>query len=117
MHTPGDADAICFAESGLSIPVPSTFGAVSQMANANPFEEIARNLGNLLPPGLNEMKEDVEKNLRAGLQSTFSNLDLVTREEFDVQGDVLQRALETIRALEARVRVLEEQAGVSTPEQ
>ncbi|MBM3346045.1 MAG: accessory factor UbiK family protein [Betaproteobacteria bacterium] len=51
--------------------------------------------------------QDLEKNLRALLMSFFSRLDLVTREEFDVQAKVLARTREKLAALEARVAELE----------
>jgi BMFP domain-containing protein YqiC len=51
--------------------------------------------------------EDLEKNVRALLASTFAKLDLVTREEFDVQREVLLRAREKIARLESRVAELE----------
>lgn len=50
---------------------------------------------------------DFEKNMRALLQSVFAKLDLVTREEFDVQTQVLAKAREQLTALEARVTELE----------
>jgi ubiquinone biosynthesis accessory factor UbiK len=50
---------------------------------------------------------DIEKNLRALLSSAFSRLDLVTREEFDVQQDVLGRTREKLQQLEARVAEME----------
>jgi BMFP domain-containing protein YqiC len=50
---------------------------------------------------------DVEKNLRAVLTSFFNRLDLVTREEFEVQEAVLQRTREKLARLEARVEKLE----------
>ena len=52
--------------------------------------------------------KDIEKNLRGMLSSAFSRLDLVTREEFDVQAKVLTRTREKLVALEARVAELEE---------
>ena len=52
--------------------------------------------------------KDIEKNLRGMLSSAFSRLDLVTREEFDVQAKVLARTREKLVALEARVAALEE---------
>lgn len=52
---------------------------------------------------------DIEKNLRAGLQSVFAKLDLVTREEFDVQQEVLLRTRAKLEALEAKVAELEKQ--------
>jgi BMFP domain-containing protein YqiC len=50
---------------------------------------------------------DVEKNLRALLSSAFGKLDLVTREEFDVQREVLARARQKLTELEARIAELE----------
>lgn len=52
---------------------------------------------------------DIEKNLRAGLQNIFTKLDLVTREEFDVQQEVLLRTRAKLEALEAKVAELEKQ--------
>jgi hypothetical protein len=50
---------------------------------------------------------DLEKNLRALLASAFSRLDLVTREEFDVQREVLARTRAKLEALEAKLAELE----------
>jgi BMFP domain-containing protein YqiC len=55
---------------------------------------------------------ELQKNLRALLQSTFAKLDLVTREEFDVQRAVLLRAREKITQLEARLAELERDTGM-----
>lgn len=55
--------------------------------------------------------KDLEKNLKALLASVFARLDLVTREEFDVQREVLARTREKLEALERRVAALESQAG------
>lgn len=54
---------------------------------------------------------DVEKNLRALFTASLARLDLVTREEFDVQAKVLARTREKLAALEARVEALERQLG------
>ncbi len=54
---------------------------------------------------------DIEKNLRAMLAATFARLDLVTREEFDVQSEVLMRTREKLVRLEARLAELEENPG------
>jgi hypothetical protein len=51
--------------------------------------------------------KDVEKNLRALLTSAFARLDLVTREEFDVQREVLERTREKLTQMEARVAEME----------
>ena len=53
---------------------------------------------------------DIEKNVRALLSGFFSRLDLVTREEFDIQAQVLQRTREKLKALEERVARLESRA-------
>ena len=55
--------------------------------------------------------KDLEKNFRGMLSSAFSRLDLVTREEYDAQTQVLQRAREKLSALEARVAELEAKSG------
>jgi BMFP domain-containing protein YqiC len=52
--------------------------------------------------------KDMEKNMRAMMQSFFSKMDLVTREEFDLQTQMLARAREKLQALEARVEALEQ---------
>lgn len=54
---------------------------------------------------------DVEKNLRALFTASLARLDLVTREEFDVQAKVLARTREKLAALEARIAALERQHG------
>lgn len=54
---------------------------------------------------------DIEKNLRALMSSTFSRLDLVTREEFDVQQEVLKRTREKLEQMEAKVAELEKLLG------
>jgi BMFP domain-containing protein YqiC len=68
------------------------------------LDEINKKINDLLA---NTPAADVQKNLRALLQSTFAKLDLVTREEFDVQRAVLLRAREKITQLEARLAALE----------
>ena len=57
---------------------------------------------------------DVEKNLRALLSSAFVRLDLVTREEFDVQQEVLGRTHEKLQQMEARVAEMERLLAEST---
>lgn len=50
---------------------------------------------------------DIERNIRALMAQTFSKMDLITRDEFDVQADLLNRAIQRIETLEARVQALE----------
>jgi len=71
------------------------------------LDDLARRLMDAVPPGLAAMRRDVEDNFRAVLQSGLSRLDLVTRQEFDVQAGVLRRTREHLEALEARLRALE----------
>lgn len=59
--------------------------------------------------------KDLEKNFRGLLSGAFSRLDLVTREEFEVQAQVLARARERLAALEARVAELEARAKPGSP--
>jgi len=76
------------------------------MLNAKVFEEISAKVSAALD---NSPAKDIEKNMRALLTQGFAKLDLVTREEFDIQAQVLLRAREQLTALEARVAELEAQ--------
>ena len=58
----------------------------------------------------NSPAKDIERNMKAMLSQGFSKLDLVTREEFDVQQEVLRRAREKLQQMEARVAELEAKA-------
>jgi BMFP domain-containing protein YqiC len=78
------------------------------MLNARAIEDIAERLAALAPPGLREAREDLAANFRSILQSGLRNLDLVTREEFDVQRCVLLRTREKVEALENHVAALEQ---------
>jgi len=70
------------------------------------FQELSARLNELIA---NSPARDLEKNARALLSGFFSRLDLVTREEFDVQSDVLRRTREKLEQLEAKVAELENQ--------
>jgi len=72
------------------------------------IDELARRLAESLPGGLKALREDAEQNFRAVLQAGLARLDLVTREEFDVQAAVLRRTREKLEALEARLAKLEQ---------
>ena len=71
------------------------------------LDNLANRLAAALPPGLKEIKQDAEKNFSAILQGTFTKLNLVTREEFDVQTAVLSRAQSKVQELEQQVKELE----------
>ena len=78
------------------------------MLDPKKIEEVMNTISSAMPPGLTAMQADVEKNIRAALSATFAKLDLVTREEFDVQTQVLHRTREKLEALEQRVAELEQ---------
>ena len=71
------------------------------------FDDIARRLSNAMPASAEAVQDDLEKNLRAAAQATFARLDLVTREEFDVQCKLLARSRAKIELLEKQVSDLE----------
>ncbi len=71
------------------------------------LDELARGVLDKLPAGFQTMQQDMEKNLRAALQAALAKMELVTRDEFEVQSAVLQRSSEKLEALEARVTELE----------
>jgi len=77
------------------------------MADTRLMEEIDRKMKEILA---RSPAADIEKNLRALLQSAFSRLDLVTREEFDVQREVLARTRAKLVELEAKLAELEGKA-------
>lgn len=82
------------------------------MLNPKLLEEIAAKAAAVLAQ---TPAAEVEKNLRALLASGLARLDLVTREEFDVQRQVLARAREQLTALEARIAELEAERGKPSP--
>ena len=71
------------------------------------IDKLARSLAETLPEGLRSVGDDVERNFRAVLQSGIDKLDLVTREEFEVQQAVLARTRASLTALEDRLAALE----------
>ncbi|HEX5757488.1 MAG TPA: accessory factor UbiK family protein [Arenimonas sp.] len=77
------------------------------MIDLKSIDELARRLTNLVPPGMREARADLEQNFKATLQAGLGKLELVTREEFDVQRAVLLRTREKLDALERQVEVLE----------
>ena len=67
------------------------------------IDELARRLSAAIPPGVIAVRRDLEENFKAVLQSALTRLDLVSRQEFDVQTAVLRRTREKLEALEARL--------------
>ena len=85
------------------------------------IDELARRLAEAVPQGLRSVKDDLEKNFRSVLQSGLGKLDLVTREEFEVQEAVLARTRQKLEALEERLtsveaaKVAKKKSKTSTP--
>ncbi len=71
------------------------------------LDKLARALADSVPEGLRSVRDDLEKNFRSVLQAGIGKLDLVTREEFEVQEAVLARTRAKLEALELRLRTLE----------
>jgi len=81
------------------------------MFSATAIDDLARRLAELVPAGAREARDDLAANFRDALRAGLRKLDLVTREEFDVQRSVLLRTREKVEALEARVDELESSPG------
>ncbi|MDP8162075.1 accessory factor UbiK family protein [Pasteurella skyensis] len=73
------------------------------MLDPKKLENIAQQLHNSLPQGLKNVGSDLEEKFKQILQSQLSKLDVVTREEFDVQSQVLLRTREKLNELEKRL--------------
>ena len=71
------------------------------------FDDIAESLSKLLPPGVDALKSDFERNARATLHTALTKMDLVTREDFDIQSRLLERTREKLDALEVRLAAME----------
>lgn len=90
------------------------------MIDLDQLDDLARRLSSLVPPGLRgesaqELRNELQQNFRAVLQSGLSRLDLVTREEFDVQRAVLLRTREKLEQLERTVNELESELDTPLP--
>ena len=80
------------------------------------IEMIISDITKILPEDLNVLKDDVEKNLRATLNAAFSKMDLVTREEFDIQASLLSRTREKLEGLQEKLSALEKQLEKNNPD-
>ena len=78
------------------------------MFDTKTIDDIANRLADAVPPGLSSLKQDMEKNFHAVLQSALGKLDLVTREEFEVQKAVLAKTRSKLEYLEKRVAEIEQ---------
>jgi len=86
------------------------------MIDTKKIEQLARQVHDAMPKGVREFGDDVEKKIRQVLQAQLTRMDLVNREEFDVQTQVLLRTREKLAALEQRLAQLESQGtSAGTP--
>jgi BMFP domain-containing protein YqiC len=86
------------------------------MIDTKKIEQLARQVHEAMPKGVREFGDDVEKKIRQVLQAQLTRMDLVNREEFDVQTQVLLRTREKLAALEQRLAQLESQgSSAGTP--
>jgi BMFP domain-containing protein YqiC len=88
---------------------------MSAMIDLEKLDDLARRLSSLVPPSLREGREELQENFKSVLQTGLSKLDLVTREEFEVQRAVLLRTREKLDELERTVAELEGQLGTPSP--
>lgn len=82
---------------------------MSRQSKRPNLDELARQMAESVPRNLRTLGEDLENNFRSLLQNGFERMDLVTREEFDLQTAVLERTREKVEKLEARLAELEKQ--------
>lgn len=71
------------------------------------LDDLASRLADSLPQSLRALARDLEVNFKAVLQAQLGKLDLVTRQDFDVQAALLARAREQLAAIEGRLEALE----------
>ncbi|MBI2384015.1 MAG: accessory factor UbiK family protein [Gammaproteobacteria bacterium] len=74
------------------------------------LEELAAKLSQALPPGIKGLRRELQENFRAILRANLDRLDLVSRERFDTQAELLARTQARLAALEQRLAALEGQA-------
>jgi len=91
------------------------------MIDLNHIDDLARRLSAMVPPGLRgntsqELRDELQQNFKSVLQSGLARLDLVTREEFEVQRAVLLRTREKLEELQRAVTELEGQPGNAPPD-
>lgn len=79
------------------------------MQKPKQLDALVQQLLNAIPAGIRELPQDLEKNFHAILESAFAKLNLVTREEFDAQLQVLRRTWDKLHELENKLKELEKQ--------
>lgn len=86
-------------------------GYTARMLDPRALDALTERLTSVLPPGLSALRHELQDNFRTVLRAHLEKLDLVSRERFDVQADLLQRTQSRLKALEARMEALERERG------
>jgi hypothetical protein len=84
------------------------------MEKTNQIDDLAKKLSGLMPTSLQNLQTDIEKNIRSGLENGLRKMNLVSREEFEIQTAVLLRTREKLEALEKIVATLEKDMEKNT---
>ncbi|NNE37830.1 MAG: accessory factor UbiK family protein [Gammaproteobacteria bacterium] len=71
------------------------------------IDHLVKQISDLLPEDLRQTRADLEKNIKSALTATLQKMDLVTREEFDIQQELLANSRRLLDELESRIEVLE----------
>lgn len=83
------------------------------MIDARVLDEISDNFNRYLPDSLKTVKGDIEKNLRSALQASFERVDLVSREDYEVQVAMVEKMRLRLLQLEERIEKIEQEQGTS----
>lgn len=92
---------------------PSRAANVRAMIDPKLIDDLAKKIADSVPSGLQSMQNDLQKNFQSILAAGLSRLDLVTREEFDIQAAVLVRTREKLELLERQIAELEQRLDQS----
>jgi BMFP domain-containing protein YqiC len=106
LHRNGTAHSSCSPPNLRLVFFPAVGYHIAM--NNESVDNIASKLADAVPEGLRAVRDDLEQNFRSVLRSSLNKLDLVTREEFEVQRAVLARTREKLAALEAKLKELEQ---------
>jgi len=108
MHQDGAGIRGDAGKQGRSALVLHTNGGKGDHVDKQDIDALARRLAASVPPGIGAVRDDLSKNFAGVLASGLERLDLVTREEFDVQRKVLERTRARLEALEVELQQLEQ---------
>lgn len=77
------------------------------MIDQKTLDQLVANISNALPDGIKVLKADLDNNLRAVLEASLRDMNLVSREEFDVQAALLSRTIDKLKQLEQQLAEME----------